>query len=261
MQAPRSSDISVMEAQPPTVHTPCPQCGAATLLPSRGQAFTCSWCGSTLQVSEGIPLHYLVERPRLSRQEAEGLARGRLGASVLGSAEAAAALLEVGSVRYFPYLRVRREGKDEALPLAAMPTADLFQLADVPADLLALEGDLPEGAQRADEGLARTRLRESVADASVQSLSVEYRAYYPVAYRVPAGSFSALVPGAGGEVWAARRPARREVLGEKAMSAGVAALLFAEAILVPGLWPRVAAVVVSALLLFMALRWVVARHG
>lgn len=211
-------------------------------------------------MSEGVPLHYLVERPRLSRQEAEGLARGRLGASVLGPV-GAAALLEVGAVRYFPYLRVRREGKDEALPLAAMPTADLFQLADVPADLQALEGDPPEGAQPADEGLVRARLRESVADNTVQSLSVEYRAYYPVAYRVPAGSFSALVPGAGGELWAARRPARREVLGEKAMSAGVAALLFAEAILLPGLFPRVAAVLVTALLLFMALRWVVARHG
>ncbi len=261
MPTPRLSDICAMEADTSTAYTPCPQCGVPILIPPRGQIFACTWCGSTLQVSEGVPLHYLVERPRLNRREAEELARGRLGVPVPGRMRAASISFDVGAVCYFPYLRVRREGKDEILPLAALPTVDLFDLAEVPADLQPLKGCLPQGAEQADEALVRARLRESVADGATQGLSVEYRAYYPVAYTAPTGSFSALVPGAGGGVWAARRPARHAAAAEKRMSAGVATVLFAEALLLPGLWPRVLAVLITAVLLFLALRWVLARRG
>jgi hypothetical protein len=50
-------------------------------------------------------------------------------------------------------------------------------------------------------------------------------------------------------------------MGERLLAPPVAALLFAEAALLPTLPGKVAGVVLTAILLVPALRWVVARHG
>lgn len=246
---------------------PCPQCGALLTVPHREELFTCPWCGSTLRPGEGARIYRLVERPRLGRAAAEQAVRAWLAGPELPRDADTAARIAVGPLERFPFLRVRGQGADRVVPLAPLTLPDVLELPAVPADLAPATASIPVGAEApsrvvpVDDELLRRHLGELSGEAGLRELFVEERAYFPVHYSYQAERFTAVVDAGAGRVRAARHPARREVVGERLLAPPVALLLFVEAVLVPTLPLKVAAILVTAAALFPLTRWTVTRHG
>ncbi|HZK48695.1 MAG TPA: hypothetical protein VFD74_03735 [Thermoleophilia bacterium] len=263
-----------------TAETVCPQCGALLTAPHQVDTFSCSYCGSSLRMGDGLRLYRLVERPLVSREAAAGFLRAWFAGNEGPADLETAARYELGGLRYFPFLRTRRNGADRVAPLAPLPSPEVMSLANVPAQLVAAgrapsdvsreisgeaagqsAADVPPEWAPLDEGLLRDGVRRASADPEAAELLIEQRAYYPVHYSYQGEHYSALVDAGAGRVLVARRPARREVLGERKVALGALALLFGEAVLVPGLAARIVVVVATAAGLYPLLRWALAHHG
>jgi hypothetical protein len=222
--------------------------------------FVCIHCGSSLRTGEGLRLYRLTERPLVDREAAEGFLRswfaGDDGPADMGTA----AGYEVGGLRHFPFLRIRRVGADRVAPLAPLPSPEVMSLAQVPVQLVA-DGDLASTGGDIDEDFLRKELRQAAADPDSREVLIEQRAYYPVQYDYKGDRYSAVIDGGAGRVLASRRPPRREVLGERKVAMGLLALLFGEAVLVPGLTARIVVIAVTASASYPLLRWALARYG
>jgi len=239
-----------------TAETVCPQCGALLTAPHQVDTFACAYCGSSLRTGEALRLFRLVERPLVTREAAAGFLRSWFAGDDGPADLEGTARYELGDVRHFPFLRIRRAGSDRVAPLASLPSLEVMSLAHVPAQLVA-----EEPVVSIDEELLRRELKQASADPGSGEVFIEQRAYYPVRYSYKGDSYSAIVDAGAGRVLFTRRPARREVLGERRVAAGTLALLFGEAVLVPGLPPRIIVVLATALGLYPLLRWALARHG
>jgi len=93
---------------------------------------------------------------------------------------------------------------------------------------------------------------------------VEYRGCYPAKYSLGEADdrpHAAIIAAGQGTVYGERPPARRRTARDQAVLLGTAALLMAEAGFVPGLQPRLAAVLVTALVAWIVLTWTVVRNG
>ena len=243
-----------------TAETVCPQCSALLTAPHQVETFVCIHCGSSLRTGEGLRLYRLAQRPSVDGGAATGFLRswfaGDEGPPDMGTV----ARYDVGDLRYFPFLRIRRSGADRVAPLAPLPSPEVMSLAQVPAQLFADEDPaLIDG--EIDEELLRKELRLAVADPGSREVLIEQRAYYPVQYSYKGGRYSAVIDGGSGRVLASRRPPRREVLGERRVALGLLALLFGEAVLVPGLTARIVVIAVTASASYPLLRRALARYG
>jgi len=173
------------------------------------------------------------------------------------------ARVELGALTSFPFLRARSPESDSVSALAALPLAEVAELERVPADLApVVEGALAGLCRTAvDEEVLKAEVRRAAIDPGVRELFLEERVFYPVRYAYQGVRFSAVVEGGSGRVLAGRRPARRDVVGEWGIALGTGAVLFGEALLLPGLPFKIGAVAVSCAGLYPLLRWVVAAHG
>ena len=173
------------------------------------------------------------------------------------------ARVELGALTSFPFLRARSPQSDSVSALAALPLAEVAELERVPADLApVVEGALAGLCRTAvDEEVLKAEVRRAAIDPGVRELFLEERVFYPVRYAYQGVRFSAVVEGGSGRVLAGRRPARRDVVGEWGIALGTGAVLFGEALLLPGLPFKIGAVAVSCAGLYPLLRWVVAAHG
>lgn len=248
-----------------TSETACPQCGALLAVPHQVDTFACTHCHSSLRRGAGVRVHRLFERPRVTPEAAAGFLRGWFASPAGPGDLEKEAVSEIDGLHYVHFLRFRRTGADVVVPLAPLPTPEVLDLGGVPAQL---DSEPPAGAEEAgvrviaiDEDLLKEGLRRAVADPEVDDVLVERRAYYPVRYTYRGDRYTAVVEAGSGRVLAERRPARREVLGERRVAAGAMLLLFAEAVVVPGLAARIVVIVVTAAGLYPMLRWAVARHG
>lgn len=239
-----------------TVETVCPQCSALLTVPHQVDTFVCSYCGSSLRSGEGLRLHRLVQRPSVTREGAVGFLRSWFAGDDGPADLEREARFELGDLRHFPFLRTRRTGADRVAPLASLPSVEVMSLANVPAQLVAEEPPVS-----VDEELLSKELKQAAADPESREVLIERRAYYPVQYSYRGDRYSAIVDAGAGRVLAAYRPARREVLGERKVALGALLLLFAEALLVPGLPARIIVVLVTAVGLYPVLRWALARYG
>ncbi len=243
-----------------TAESVCPQCGALLAAPHQVETFVCIYCGSSLRTGEGLRLYRLAERPSVDREAAAGFLRswftGDDGSADMGTA----ARYEVGGLRYFPFLRIRRAGADRVAALAPLPSPEVMSLAQVPAQLVA-DGDTASADGDIDEEFLRKELRQAVADPGSREVLIEQRAYYPVQYSYKGNHYSAVIDGGSGRVLASHRPPRREVLGERKVAMGLLALLFGEAVLVPGPAARIVVIAVTACASYPLLRWALARYG
>jgi uncharacterized membrane protein len=108
-------------------------------------------------------------------------------------------------------------------------------------------------------------VREAVADPTAVGVLVEIRAYYVAHFCVAddPNRFTAVIGAGQGPVYAARLPSRSrgDRSSEKWPAVGLAALLIAEAILVPGWWLPVLAVVLTAAVASGVLLRTVVRSG
>jgi hypothetical protein len=186
------------------------------------------------------------------------------------------ARMEVGELRFFPFLRVRRVESETVVPLAPLPLPDVEAVANVPADLETFVEPVVSGPAAAsgggsppapaalpepDEATLRSLLRAAAADRDTREIMVEHRAYLPLRYSYRGERYTGVVDACGGGVHAARRPARKEVSGEWLVALVVMAPLAAEAVLIPWFWVAVAAIVASAPVTYVISRQVVARYG
>jgi hypothetical protein len=226
--------------------------------------FTCPWCQSTLRPAEGVPIHYLEEIPRLDSEQALAAVRAWAAASNLPVKMEQEADFRIGELRFFPFLRVRRTGPDAVFPLAPLPHPEVYDLGRTPGDLrplLGATGEAPHGAPPPDDESLRAELKRALGEEGVIDLLVEYRAYFPVAYEYRNAHFSLVVSAGSGWVHATRRPARLDVVGERIMTAAAIAVLFVEAVFLPGLWVKLVAIVLTAAALFPILKVLTARYG
>jgi hypothetical protein len=238
---------------------PCPQCGALLTPPHQVETFACPWCGSTLRTDEGVPLHRLRERVRVTPEQARGAFQAWLAGPETPIRMEKHTDFQVGALQYFPFLRARGGEQDTVVPLAPLPLPEVGGIARVPAQM---EPGEPENGQGApDDDVLLREILAAVSIKGVRDLLLEYRAYYPLRYSFEGGRYNALVDASAGKVYTGRRPARREVMGERAFAAGAVVVLFVLALLVPGLPLKVVALVLGAVGLFFLLKWMVGRYG
>jgi hypothetical protein len=238
---------------------PCPQCGALLTLPHRVETFTCPWCGSTLRPGEGVPLLRLCEQVRVTPDQARGAFLAWLSGPETPARMERRTDFEVGTLRYFPFLRVRGAKEERIVALASLPAPELATLGRMPAEME--PGEPAEGGGAPDGEILSREIKAAVALGDVRELRLEYRAYYPVRYSFEGSPYTAFVDAGGGLVHAGRQPARREVVGERGFAAGAMVLLFAIAVLVPGLPLKLIAVGTAAVGLYFLLVWMVGRYG
>jgi hypothetical protein len=254
------------------VEAPCPQCGALVGVSHGTEILSCPWCGSTLRPARGPLLHRLSEVPRLDREAAlASLATWFAGPSFPPGMDEAERRAKVGELHFFPFLRVRSAGRHESLPLGALPIPDILLLPGVPAELrpgsaptdrFAGEGPRDRGSRTlVDRELLWARLDRLEGDPPSGGLLIEERAYFPVTYEWEDRHFTAVVAAASGQVLAVRRPGGPRVVRERLIVPPVAALLFAEAILLPTLAAKTAGIGLSAALILLVLRRWLGRSG
>lgn len=236
---------------------PCPQCGAPLVVPHQVDTFACPWCGSALRPADGLRIHRLRQRPRLTETAAAEALRAWFAGPVMPRDMEKEAAVEVGGLRYFPFLRARRRSRDTAVPLAPLPLPEVADLARVAADF----APVPVTEATVDQGMLRDRLKAAAGDPEVIELLIEERAFYPVRYAYRGERYTAAVDAGAGRVCAERRPAYRRRFAEGRVALIVGGVLFGEALLVPGPIAKVAAVVASAALLYPSMRWAVERRG
>lgn len=260
---PAPTDSGVVGAVGLSLEVPCPQCGALLQPPRQVETFVCPWCASTLHPADGVRVHRLVQLPRITPTAAEQALRAWFAGPDLPRNMETTARVEIGPVVSFPFLRARGGQSDVVAPLAVVPLPEVTQLERVPADLVVPAEGALVGVRRIplDEQVLKNEVRQAVSDPVVRELFIEERTFYPVRYSYQSLRFSAVVEAGSGRVVAGRRPARRDVVGEWAIAAGVGALLFGEALLLPGLPLKLGAVAVSAVGLYPLVRWLVATHG
>ena len=241
-------------------HTPCPQCGAPLAFPRNADVFSCQWCGATLRAEDGVPLHYLEEVPRFSSEGARALARAWPAGPTFPGDVAGRTTVQVGPPGSVAFLRVRRSGEDVVRPLGPVSLPELAQLSSVPADMRPTSQEEPVPGW-VDTALIRDALRPLAADGAVHDILIERRLYYPLLYSFRGERYTAVIPAAGGSPLATRRPARGEVVGERAVAGGVVALLFLEAVFVPGLPLKLAVVAATGAALYPLVTLLVRRYG
>ena len=262
---------------PLPTEVPCPQCGALLTPPVEVETLTCPWCGSTLRPADGVRVYHLVERPRVDRAEAAQSVLAWFAGPDMPRGIEDDARMEVGELRYFPFLRVRRVEGETVFPLAPLPLPDVAAVANVPADLetviapvlheysAAAQGTSdsaePPALPEPDEATLRGLLRAAAGDRTTREIMVEHRAYFPLRYSYRGDRYTGMVDACAAGVHAARRPARKEVSGEWLVALVVVAPLAIEAVLIPWFWMAVAAIVLSAPPAYVLSRRVVARYG
>jgi hypothetical protein len=177
--------------------------------------------------------------------------------------------LRIGGMQSFPFLRVKGRGGDQWRPLAPLPLPDVLDLAWVPADLHPVSDSLttfceesgPPGRLPPEDELLRAHLRQAARDPETREVYIEERVYFPAWYSYGGSHFSAIVAGGTARVLAARRPPGGRLMGERFLAPPSALLLIGVALFVPTLGGKLAGVAFTAVLLFLLLRWLVARHG
>ena len=265
---------------PLPTQVPCPQCGALLTPPVEVETWTCPWCASTLRPADGVRVYQLVESPRVDRAAAAQSVLAWFTGPEMPRGISDDARMDVGELRYFPFLRVRGLEGETVVPLAALPLPDVAAVAHVPADLGPVLAPGADGRQAAREGgpasstapampalpepddaILRSLLRVAAAERGTRELMVEYRAYFPLRYSYRGERYTGIVDASAAGVHAARRPARREVSREWLVALVVVSPLAVEALLIPWFWIAVAAIVVSAPATYVLARQVVVRYG
>jgi hypothetical protein len=185
----------------------------------------------------------LREHVRVTRQQASGI----LEAWLAKQAYVATAAPTVGDLRFVPFLRVEAEDEERVVPLVALPSPAVAQLAHAPAELAETEGPI--------DGLDGDSLGSVVAaaleDPGTRAVQVEIRAYYPAGYAVAGQethACSAVIGAGQGTVYPDTLPARslRSDYRLRWYLLGLAVALIIEAVVIPGVWQAIVVVVATA---------------
>lgn len=221
----------------------CPQCGAPVQVPHNADFIRCASCKSTLVLAQGVLTHVLRERVCVTREQATGILEAWLGKQAYVSTVPPT----VGELRFFPFVRVQREDEERVVPLGALPSPAVAQLAHAPTEL----AETSEPVDGIDRAALEVVIGAALADPETRGLQVEVRGYYPARYVVSqnlATRFSAVIGAGQGPVYLDTLPPRPgSSIGRlQWYLLGLAVVLVAEAAAVPGLWPALLAIVATA---------------
>jgi hypothetical protein len=221
----------------------CPQCGAPVRLPHDADFVRCGSCGSTLVLAQGVLTHVLLERVCVTREQAAGILQAWVNQQGFESKVAPT----VGELSSFPFVRVKREVDEHVAPLGALPSPAVAQLAHSPTELV----ETADPVEGIDQAALEAVLSSALADPATQGVQVEVRGYYPARYavgqEVPT-RFSAVIGAGTGPVYPDTLPPRSgDFMGRlQWYLLGLAAVLVVEAVAVPGVWPALLAIVLTA---------------
>jgi hypothetical protein len=112
-----------------------------------------------------------------------------------------------------------------------------------------------------DGAMLREQLRQAASDPEAIEILIEQRCYFPVRYVYKGAQYSAIVGAGAGKVMADHRPARADVPADKRVALGALAVLFVEALLLPGIVLKLAVIGITAVGLYPVLCRYVERHG
>jgi hypothetical protein len=221
----------------------CPQCGAPIQVPHNADFVRCSSCGSTLVLAQGVLTHVLLERVCVTREQAIGILQAWVNKQSFESKVAPT----VGELSFFPFVRVKRESDEHVTPLGALPSPAVAQLAHAPTEL----AETAEPVDGIDQAALEAVLGVASADPATKSVQVEVRGYYPARYAVgqeTSARFSAVIGAGQGPVYPDTLPSRSgNFIGRvQWYLLGLALVLVAEAVAVPGVLPALLAIFLTA---------------
>jgi hypothetical protein len=239
----------VRDLVPPALD--CPQCGAPVRLRHDARTALCASCRSTLVVSDGVLVHVLREQVGVTPEQAGGILASWLSRqSYLVTTPPA-----LGTLRFFPFLRVKGDLCERVEPLRALPSPAVGHLAQSPAKLVETDA-----VDEVDPAVLHEAIETACDEDGVRRVQVELRAYYPARY-VPdrQGSAYTLVIDAGqGGVYPDGLPPRGDPPASHSKKAliGLGAVLIVEAVAVPGMVASLVAIVATVMLFLVVLfRW------
>jgi hypothetical protein len=190
----------------------------------------------------GVLTHVLREHVGVSPDAAAGI----LAAWLTKQAYISESAPEIGTIRSFPFLRVKGPDEERIVPLKPLPSPAVAHLGEAVADL----EETTETVEAVDNELIGKTIEAVQKGGGVTAIRIEVRSYYPVRYTVNGGSYTAVVGAGEGGVYPDQLPARPSPTAFRGRwwLVALAALMIAEAVAVPGLVPAVIAVAVTAAL-------------
>jgi predicted RNA-binding Zn-ribbon protein involved in translation (DUF1610 family) len=207
-----------MTAPPPVQTVNCTQCGGE-LHPDEGQSFlTCPFCKSTVYIDKSRVVFHWYLAPTLDEAKARSaLARWMAGSQTVKDLDRKARLLGV-TFEYFPlwYFKTRAEGGREQVRLqmaAASSVSELKQLKLPPGDLRKYDPALDAQAQAPSVPLeAASKWLVEIAGGQEQIIeqALVHIPLYTFKYNYQNRTYTALVDGAAGGVFANLFPAKAE---------------------------------------------------
>jgi predicted RNA-binding Zn-ribbon protein involved in translation (DUF1610 family) len=210
----------------------CTQCGGE-LHPDEGQIFlTCPFCGSTVFLDKSQVVFHWYLAPTLDEAKARGsLARWMAGNDTVKDLDKKAKLLS-STFEYFPIWHFKRQfenGSEQFLhhPAAATSVTEIRQINLPAGDLRKYDASL-EAKSHPPTVPLETALGwlafQNIPAGQIVERSLVHIPVYTFKYSYQAGSYTALVEGATGTVFANLYPAKAE--SPYRLAGGLAALVF-----------------------------------
>ncbi len=207
-----------MEANLPATVLTCTQCGGE-LHPDEGQIFlACPYCNSTVYLDKARVVFHWYLAPTLDEAQARGaLARWMAGNQTVKDLDQKSRLTGV-SFEYFPmwYFKSRQpNGKEEIqlMPAAATAVSEITRLHLPAGDLRKYTVDIDARATAPTVPLQAAlewRSQQAGSQAQVMEQSLVHLPLYTFKYAYQGHTYTALVEGATGNVFANIYPAKAE---------------------------------------------------
>jgi len=227
-----------METRLPASVLNCTQCGGE-LHPDEGQIFlTCPFCNSTVYLDKTRVVFHWYVAPTLDAAQAQAALRRWMSGSQTVKDLDDKSQIEAPSFEYFPlwYFKVRNaDGREtpRLAPAAATAVSEITQLNLPAGDLRKYNQDIE--AQSAAPSIPLTTAIEWIQNAPVKTAiseqSLVHVPLYSFKYHYRGETYTALVEGATGAVFANLYPAKAEA--PYLLAGGVAALVYLCLALVP----------------------------
>ena len=217
--------------QSPSTVLPCPQCGGE-LHPDEGQVFLiCPYCASSVYIDKSQVLFHWYLADTLDENRARAaLARWMAGNQTVKDLDRKAAITSA-TFAYFPMWAIRlREGKAERSllePAAATSVTELKRLGLPAGDLRKYEEDLDPMAVAPTVPLATVLAwlaERGVTEDQTLEKALVHLPLYTFKYTYTGRSYTAVVEGATGGVYANLYPAKAEA--PYVLAAGVTAATY-----------------------------------
>ncbi len=220
-----------MDTSVPTNIIQCTQCGGE-LHPDEGQIFlTCPYCSSTVYLDKARVVFHWYLAPTLDEAKAQAsLARWMAGNQTVKDLDKKASLIGT-TFEYFPvwYFKHRRQGKEEILlePAAAISVSEIRRLNLPAGDLRKYESSLEAQARQPSvplQAVLKWLAERQVPVTEIAEQALVHIPLFTFKYQYQGKSYTAIVEGATGGVFANIFPPKSEAPYQ--LAGGISAAVF-----------------------------------